>query len=557
MQSANQNKLVVLNGPQSGSVIELKHDLAIGRGNGVDVQLLDSKMSRRHAMLETVEGIWQLRDLGSLNGSYVNDVVVSAAVPLRHGDEVRLGDVALRFFSESQADAIPDVDVGLDAEEEAITVTESLPMKESVAPLLPEGLEAKANRLIVRRLQLLSEFAEFLGNAIEVDKLLPRILEKLLLAFPNAERGCVMLCSPDGTNLDPVATIVRPGAKRQMSISRTLSREAIATRGAVISSDVRGDERFDPRHTIIRSGLHTAMCAPMVCENKLLGLIQMDSSDSSSRFSKADLAVLLGFAGHTALALSKAKLHEESLAQHLLQKDLELAGQIQHCFLPQASPSVTGIRFAESYTPAQYIGGDYYDYLEFFKNLHGLAVGDVAGKGVSAALYMAKLSSEVHFHAQGRFSPGAVLTVLNHALYNEMEGGMFVTLILLLLDPEKRKLKISSAGHFPPILRTGNNSVTEIQVKKNFPIGVSEYTEYHDTDYVLNSGDRIVLYTDGVTEALDPKGNFFGKNRLKYAIAHGGESPREVLGAINQAVAAHSAGVPQSDDLTMVCLAVD
>lgn len=163
----------------------------------------------------------------------------------------------------------------------------------------------------------------------------------------------------------------------------------------------------------------------------------------------------------------------------------------------------------------------------------------------------------MRFRAQGRLSPGAVLTDLNRALFKEMEGGMFVTLILLLLDPEKRKLKISSAGHFPPILRTRDNRASELQILKNFPVGVSEDNEYTDTEYMLNPGDRIVLYTDGVTEALDSKGNIFGKDRLKQAIAQGGDGPEEIIAAIKKALAAHSLGIPQNDDLTMVCLGVD
>jgi sigma-B regulation protein RsbU (phosphoserine phosphatase) len=138
-----------------------------------------------------------------------------------------------------------------------------------------------------------------------------------------------------------------------------------------------------------------------------------------------------------------------------------------------------------------------------------------------------------------------------------MEGGMFVTLLLIMIDPEMRKLRISSAGHFPPVLRTGKDAVSELPIKRSYPIGVAENTEYQDTEYILNPGDRIVLYTDGVTEALGPKGAFFGKGRLMQAIAHGGDSPDGVLAAVSKAVAAYSAGVPQSDDLTMVCLGVD
>ena len=231
--------------------------------------------------------------------------------------------------------------------------------------------------------------------------------------------------------------------------------------------------------------------------------------------------------------------------------------RIQHCFLPKTSPQIPGYRFAESYIAAQQVGGDYYDFVEISKNVFGLAVGDVSGKGVSAALYMAKLSSEMRFHAQGRLSPGAVLTVLNRALSEEMEGGMFVTLILLIIDPEKRSLRISSAGHFPPILRTGDNRAYELQIENDVPIGVIKDNEYGDTEYILKCGERLIVYTDGITEAMNKEGDLFGIDRLKQAIAQGGESPEKILETINQAVERHSAGYRQSDDLTMVCFAVE
>ncbi len=548
---------MIISGPNTGSTIELKKDLSIGRTKSADVLIRDNALSRQHAMLEMIDGLWHIKDLGSSNGTFVNDVAVGAATPLKNGDVVRLGSLALRFFSNSQCETEPRVDITWDDGGEGSTIIRNVMVDDPIAPLLPEGLEAEAGRLTMKRLQLLSEIAEILGNVLEVDELFPRILEELLAAFPNAERGCIMSCGPDGSNLDPVATLVSPGAKSQISISQTLANQVIATRGAVLISDVSGDERFDSHHTIVRYGLRTVMCAPMICENTVLGLIQLDSSDRQSQFSKADMAVFLGIAGHTALALSKARLHEKLLAQRLLQYDLELAERIQHCFLPKSSPPVPGYRFAQSYTAAQHIGGDYYDFVEISKNFFGIAVGDVSGKGVSAALYMAKLSSEMRFHSQGRLSPGAVLTVLNRALYDQMEGGMFVTLILLILDSEKKKLSISSAGHFPPILRTGENTVSELQIENNLPIGTVADTEYGDTEYMLESGDRIILYTDGVTEAQNKEGGFYGKERLKQVIAYGGESPEELLMTINKSVLNYSAGFPQSDDLTMVCLAVD
>ena len=370
---------------------------------------------------------------------------------------------------------------------------------------------------MIKRLRLLSEVAEILGNVIEAEKLFPRVLEKLFEVFPEAERGCIMVCDPDGGSLHPVAALARPEAQHHMAVSRSLAREVVATRSAVLSADVSGDERFDPQHTVVRSGLRTVMAAPMVCENTVLGLIQLDSSNPDHQFSSADMALFLGVAGQAALALGKARLHDQLVAQVLLQKDLQMAERIQHSFLPKASPQVAGYRFAQSYFAARHIGGDYYDFVRVSDSALAIAVADVSGKGVAAALYMAKLSSEMRFHARGCLSAGAVVTALNRALAEEMESGMFVTLALLILQPEMRNLIVCSAGHLPPLLCSRDG--LRASSPGNIPIGVFEDSRFGETEHMVQAGDRVMLYTDGVTEAMNKDGILFGAEQLKRVIA--------------------------------------
>jgi hypothetical protein len=178
---------------------------------------------------------------------------------------------------------------------------------------------------------------------------------------------------------------------------------------------VSGDERFLPQHTVVRFGLRTVMCAPMICEDTVLGLIQLDSSNPETRFSRADMALFLGIAGHTALAFGKAKLHEQLIAQLLFQQDLRMAARIQHSFLRKLHPSA-GYRFSESIRPR--VKSRCLRFVQI-RTRRWIIVGDVSGKGVAAALYMAKLSSEMRFHARGCLSAGTVLTALNRSLAEE------------------------------------------------------------------------------------------------------------------------------------------
>jgi serine phosphatase RsbU (regulator of sigma subunit) len=343
-----------------------------------------------------------------------------------------------------------------------------------------------------------------------------------------------------------------------MAVSRSLAQEVVGSRSAVLSADVAGDGRFNPQHTVVRFGLRTVMCAPMICDDTVLGLIQLDSSNPDHRFTRADMALFLGIAGHTALALGKARLHDQLMAQVLLQKDLQMAERIQHSFLPRAAPRVDGYRFAQSYSAARHIGGDYYDFVQISDSALGIAVADVSGKGVAAALYMAKLSSEMRFHARGCLSACTVVGALNRALAEDMESGMFVTLALLILQPEMRNLTVCSAGHLPPLLCSAAGVVSELSSPGNIPIGVFEDARYSETEHLLQPGDRVLLYTDGVTEAMDRDGRLFGAERLKEVIRTAPNAgPDDMLRAVHSAVAEHASGVPQSDDVAMVCIAVD
>lgn len=550
-------RVKVISGPHPGTITEVKDGAVIGRSRSADVQFEEKTLSRRHARFVMAEGQWKIIDLGSSNGTFVNGTAVHAGTVLKDGDEIRLGEVTLQFVSPLQDAMFSRVDVTLDPGAEQAPIFENVSVEDHIEQLLPKGIEEDAGQLMIQRLRLLSEVAEILGNVIEADKLFPKALEKLLDVFPEAERGCVMVCEPDGSSLHPVSALARPGVQSQMSISRSLATQVVATRSAVLSADVSGDERFHPQHTVVRFGLRTVMCAPMICEDTVLGLIQLDSSNPETRFSRADMALFLGIAGHTALAFGKAKLHEQLIAQMLFQQDLHMAARIQHSFLPKASPQMPGYRFSESYSAARHIGGDYYDFVQISDNAVGIIVGDVSGKGVAAALYMAKLSSEMRFHARGCLSAGTVLTALNRSLAEEMESGMFVTLALLILEPEERRLTISSAGHLPPLLRSSNGGVSALEIKTDIPLGIFEDHQYGETQHMLKTGDSVLLYTDGVTEAMDKDGKMFGTERLKQVLAAGGKHPEGILTAINRAVAEHTAGHPQSDDLAMVCLSVD
>ncbi|HSV93446.1 MAG TPA: FHA domain-containing protein, partial [Desulfobacterales bacterium] len=190
-----------MSGPQSGASVPVTGAVVIGRSRSAGLHFDERTLSRLHARLEPADGEWRLTDLGSSNGSFVNGRPVKPAVVLRDGDVVRLGSFSFAFRADPPG--VPALNVTLDTGAEQAPIIENVSVDEHIQQLLPKGIEKDAGELVIKRLRFLSEVADILGNVIEAAQLFPRVLEKLFEVFPEAERGCVMACDPDGGNLRP------------------------------------------------------------------------------------------------------------------------------------------------------------------------------------------------------------------------------------------------------------------------------------------------------------------------------------------------------------------
>ncbi|MDQ2869750.1 MAG: PP2C family protein-serine/threonine phosphatase, partial [Acidobacteriota bacterium] len=221
--------------------------------------------------------------------------------------------------------------------------------------------------------------------------------------------------------------------------------------------------------------------------------------------------------------------------------------------LPKSPPSREGFDIRAHYQPALEVGGDYYDFLELPDGRLGIAVGDVSGKGVSAALYMVKVRGEVRYHSAGLSDPGEILAHVNRAICRDMaDDGMFVTAVLLVLDPARRRLTVASAGHMPPVLRRADGTLVVLESPRSAPLGAREDAEFLPAGFDLTEGDTVVAYTDGVSEAVGRKEQLFGDERLRAAVRAAPGTPEDVLTAVLDAVREFSKGEPQSDDLTVL-----
>jgi sigma-B regulation protein RsbU (phosphoserine phosphatase) len=246
------------------------------------------------------------------------------------------------------------------------------------------------------------------------------------------------------------------------------------------------------------------------------------------------------------------------LERERLNRDLKIAEQVQKRFLPQGVPTLPGYEFFAYYQPTYEVGGDYYDFVPLSADRMAMALGDVSGKGVAAALMMAKFSGDTRYCMLTENAPAPTAARLNNLLCAAGIEDKFITLSLSVLDAPARTLTLTSAGHTPVIIRRADGRAEEVgQDVSGLPLGVMEDSDYQQTEVQLNQGDVVVIYSDGVTDARSPGDELYdsqSNHRLLKRVAQSVGGPEAVGRAILQDIREFSAGHSQADDITLVCL---
>jgi sigma-B regulation protein RsbU (phosphoserine phosphatase) len=226
---------------------------------------------------------------------------------------------------------------------------------------------------------------------------------------------------------------------------------------------------------------------------------------------------------------------------------------VQESFLPQRAPDVQSYRFSAHYTPALDVGGDFYDFINLDRDRTGIVIGDVSGKGVSAALYMAKLGSDMRTLAFTEEGPAQALAKLNDLLVERSRRGMFATLLYLELDARDGRITISSAGHLPPIIRRADGEVSRLTTEGGSPLGILKGMAFGEDVRRIGRGDTVILYTDGIVEAMNFREELYGYERLAALVGKTASDPLTMKTAIIEDVNRFTGLSPQHDDMTLVC----
>lgn len=323
------------------------------------------------------------------------------------------------------------------------------------------------------------------------------------------------------------------------------------------------DAQSDPRFfgDIAKGGFQTKslVCVPLRNgEGEIIGVIQAVNKRDGRPFTGADTPVFLALADQASIALEKERLHQESTQRKLLEQQLELARTIQTGFWPKQMPVYAGFGFAAFSIPAAQVGGDYYDFIPVDSERCAVAVGDVCGKGVPAALLMSMLRAMLRAEAEADHPVEKTISQVNHVLVQDTPSGEFVTLFYGVLDAPRREFTHVNAGHNPPLLYDRRTGKMELLSEGGPVVGILDNFRFESMRLRLQPGQVLVIYTDGVTEAQNAREDQFGEDRLQALVRENAdEDAKTMLDRIYQAVLGFVQGAPQHDDLTLVIMKVE
>jgi len=313
----------------------------------------------------------------------------------------------------------------------------------------------------------------------------------------------------------------------------------------IISLDVRDD----PVYVNARDRTRSEMVAPIISNDEVIGVFDLES-DELNAYSADDLDVLMLLASQVAIIIEKVMLHEQLIEKKRLEGQLEVARQVQLELLPASDPDLPGYDISAYNFPTEEVSGDYYDWVPIYDDQIGIVIADVSGKGVPAALLMAFLRASLRAATHVGYATNVSMAKVNFLLWESIERNQFVTAFYGILDAANRTLSYSNAGHNPPLLLNAEGKTRYIH-RGEQPLGMFRDTRYHEYYLSFEPGDVLVLYTDGVTEALNPAGEEFGRERLAEAVKKNYSLPaRELIAAVETAVLDWTNGAGANDDVT-------
>src|ERR1700740_2452617 len=515
----------------------------IGRQAGNELTLRDSRISRQQAQILSVNGTFVLEDMGSRHGTFVNGEK-TLKHELQPKDRIDFG----------MADSYKLLFLG-----EGATIEELVERVEAPAPQHAGSRE-------LYHLGVLLEVARTLGEGLSLEDVLTAVVDAAI-QVTRTERGVLLLANPSGELQMVVARDAQRGTLRpdQLQVSQSVVKRVVSTRRELIVSDMGDNPGVGQMESVARLELHTIVAIPIdklpvietldatisTRQGELLGVLYMDSHVPSSAFTDMDRDVLRTLAREAATVIENARLFASSRAKQRLDHEIEIASGIQKTLLPKSLPNLPGLQVDTSTLSCLSVGGDCFDVIQLGGGRHGFFVGDVSGKGISAALLATLLQGVFFTTAAMDISLPGVFSRVNQYLCERSGEDRYATVFYGILDKMGR-FEYVNAGHVPPIVRRKSGELEGLG-SANFPVGMFAEAEYQSARVALEPGEYLVIYTDGVSEAANPRNELFEEVRLRKIMERfTGDTVEGLAEVIKEGMRAFTEGAPQSDDITIL-----
>jgi len=522
----------------------------IGRSARSDVCIPDAFASRLHAEVRQEHGTYWLQDLGSANGTRFNGVPVQAPVVLHSGDEIKIGETRIVFDDETVPATRSAQFIGENTDDLDPSVTIAFSMKKNPTTEILESQYSSRTDL----LGLISKVGVTLLSTKGLDETLDQVASLVFETLP-ADRCIIMLRDenePDGMKITVARLRDRSMPIEEVRISRNILNEVLRNGKSVLTCDAQQDPRFASQ-TLILQGIRSVLAVPLsVDERDIFGIIYADAPTHAAEFSEEHLNILTTLASVASIRVENATLLEERIERERMERELELATEIQQRFQPSAPPVLPGYEFQGISFSCYEIGGDYYDFISRPDGKMLVALGDVSGKGTAAALLMSSLHAAIHAQSSARSSLEETVSSVNKYLAENTPANRFVTLFIAELDPAAGILRYINAGHNPPILGHSDGSIIELG-SGGFPLGIMPMAEFEVGETTLMPGESLVIYSDGVSEANNILEEEFGLERLKRVVSSNiTASASGLRDKVESALSAFTKTAPANDDITLV-----
>ena len=526
----------------------------IGRSPRADLTIDDRFASRLHAELRHDGNSYRITDLDSANGTQVNGVSIQGSRQIFHNDEILIGDTAFRIrtIGSVEPSGTRPIDPVVDQAQ-----SRKAPTVETVLDNFGLAVAAAGARPVERGdlLPIISRVGIALLSPASLDEVLQEILELVFDLVPGDRAYVVLRRQGDG---DPVVRAASYRDRRwasdlaEVPLTGAIQKQVLDHGQSISTSDVLGDERFEGSDSVHASGIQSVMAVPLSVAGPVFGLIQVDSVSTPIKFDDNDLGLLTAIASVAAIKVENTILLEQRMKAERLRQQVESARNIQLRLFPDRAPTIENYEMTGISLPCEEVGGDYFDFVRISEGELLIALGDVSGKGLDAALLMSSIHATIRAQVESGVSLVELTRRVNRYLCYSSPHNKFATLFCATLAADEHRFHYVNCGHNPPVLARVDQR-TELLETTGMPVGILPDAELAHAEVALEPGDVVLIYSDGLNEAENSAGEQFGADRIADVVQRNRDLPTaRIRDRIDEALLEFTGDQVPIDDLTLV-----